>query len=201
MIKPIITGIIISAGKSGRCSGFKPLYEWEGKTFIEQVILKCLMVCERVIVVTGFKSDYIIDAVAEFLDVQMHERVKFVVNADYEKGMFTSLKKGLASQVGGEWFLYHFVDQPMIPVKFYSEFVEQIDGASNWLQPAYKGKNGHPIIFSDKIKNLIISSGDDTNLKTIRNGHDTEIKVWECEYPEVLLDIDRDEDLRRIIVK
>ncbi len=54
--------------------------------------------------------------------------------------MFTSLQTGLTAAINSDWILYHFVDQPGLPNKFYQEFIKQIDDEHNWIQPHLKNK-------------------------------------------------------------
>ncbi|MDZ7765978.1 MAG: nucleotidyltransferase family protein [Melioribacteraceae bacterium] len=53
-----LTGIILSAGLSGRMKAFKPLLKLpNGKTFIQSIVEKLSGVCDEIIVVTGFKRN------------------------------------------------------------------------------------------------------------------------------------------------
>ena len=52
-----ITGLVISAGLSGRMGKFKPLIEFDNKTFLEHIILKLDKICSRIIIVTGYRND------------------------------------------------------------------------------------------------------------------------------------------------
>ena len=59
MSKPIINGLLISAGLSGRMGQFKPLMLYKNKSFVVTIVEKLLTVCERVVVVTGFQKEKI----------------------------------------------------------------------------------------------------------------------------------------------
>ncbi len=52
-----IHGIVLSAGLSGRMKMFKPLADYKGKTFLNNIIIKLDKICDEIIIVTGFKSD------------------------------------------------------------------------------------------------------------------------------------------------
>ena len=126
-----IHSLILSAGLSGRMVKFKPLAEYNGKTFINNIILKLDQVCDKIIVVTGFNSDELMERligeIKQFDQTELVKKISFVHNDNYENGMFTSLQKGLTQARECEWVLYHLVDQPGLPEEFYKEFVEQID--------------------------------------------------------------------------
>ena len=95
-----------------------------------------------------------------------------------------------------DWILYHFVDQPHIPVSFYFEFVEQIDPEYDWIQPRYKSKNGHPVIFNKKFAGNIINEKMNSNMKSCSQKKSVKKKLWECGYPEVLLNFNAPDDVK-----
>ena len=54
-----ITGLILSAGLSGRMNSFKPIIELHNKPLIVLITEKLLNVCNNVVVVTGYKKEMI----------------------------------------------------------------------------------------------------------------------------------------------
>jgi len=99
---------------------FKPLLTYKGKSFIQNIILKLNSVCDKIIIVTGYRASDIEDNVNQ---ISIEAPVKFAFNRNYEKGMFTSLKTGLSNIDRCDWVLYHFVDQPGLPERFYDDFI------------------------------------------------------------------------------
>lgn len=194
MIKKTLNGLLISAGYSRRMEQFKPLMLYKNKSFVETIVEKLLTVCEKVIVVTGFKSD----EVESVCSSQFADRVDCVFNPNFESGMFTSLQTGLTELKDSDWVIYHFVDQPFHEEKFYNELVKQIDDKFDWIQPCYKGKEGHPVIFNKKVIEIIAESPLDSNLRMIRDLPIVRKNYWDCSYPKVLIDIDTPDDLKKI---
>ena len=194
----IITGLIVSAGKSGRMGSFKPLMDYNGKTFLQRVILNLNSVCEKIIIVTGFNSESLQKETIKLFrnksEAFSSDKIQFVENENYEKGMFTSLQKGLLLNRNTDWVLYHFVDQPGLPLEFYKDFIGQIDQLHNWIQPSYHNKNGHPILFNTEIVDLILNSSENSNLRELSKNSIVKKKRWECIYKNVLQDIDTQED-------
>lgn len=191
-----ITGLIIAAGFSGRMGAFKPLMKIEGKPFVNLIINKLLEVCQCVTVVTGFNSDEVTAAVTgEFAA----SNVKIVFNPDFGKGMFTSLQAGLKSRNDADWIIYHFVDQPSLPPKFYTEFVSQIDPDYDWIQPAFKKRNGHPLLISSKLAGAIEGMPADSNLRKLADFTEVRKKIWQCDFEEVLQDIDTPEQYSKLV--
>ncbi|MCW8803377.1 MAG: NTP transferase domain-containing protein [Ignavibacteriaceae bacterium] len=193
---------MLSAGLSGRMGKFKPLAEYKGKSFIYNIILKLNLVCDKIIIVTGFKEEDLKNRIIGDLSAddqaQIIKKMLFIQNENYKKGMFTSLQTGLAGARECDWILYHFVDQPGLPEKFYFDFVKQIDNNCNWIQPVNKEQKGHPILLGKDLFELIVNSSPDSNLREISNNPIVKKKYWECNYEEIFQDIDTEEDYLKL---
>jgi molybdenum cofactor cytidylyltransferase len=192
---PNITGIIVSAGLSSRIGNFKPLIEYVGKTFLSNIIDKLLTVCDNVIVVTGHNSEKIETLISEN---DYAGRVNCVYNAEYEKGMFTSLQRGVQECTNTNWIIYHQVDQPNLPINFYNEFVLQIDEKYDWMQPIHNDRKGHPILFNKKLCAEILEKDASANLRHISSLEKFNKKYWKCKYKEIYTDIDTLEELNKL---
>jgi len=198
--KTKIHSLILSAGLSGRMNKFKPLANYFGKTFIHNIILKLNPFSEKIFVVTGFNSEKLKEEVDKTFigEKEIFSKLNFVYNENYEQGMFTSLQKGIAKAANCDWILYHFVDQPGLPGKFYKDFVKQIDVNYNWIQPTYKNRHGHPILLGKDLFELIINSSVESNLREISNNLIVKKKYWESGYKEIFQDIDTEEDYKAL---
>lgn len=192
-MKPAITGVIVAAGFSKRMGSFKPLNDFEGETYIETITRKILPFCGKTIIVTGFKSEKIEAIIKKRFN---DDPVKLVFNPDFEKGMFTSLQKGVSIAGESEWILYHFVDQPFFTLDFYKEFLSNADESFDWIQPSYNGREGHPILFNSKVTRLILAGSQDSNLRAIKENPSINKSKWECSYPEIRMDFDTEENIR-----
>ncbi len=192
-----IFGLILSAGLSGRMRTFKPLLQYNGKSFIAGITEKLSFACQKVIVVTGFNSGNIVQHLENQLSAEILSKVIFVHNENYKSGMFSSLKKGIRYCTDLDWVLYHFVDQPTLPFEFYTKFIKQIDEGYDWIQPVKEGKKGHPLLIGEKVIERINAAGEDSNLREITR---TKIikKYWECEYKEIFDDIDTIDDYNNL---
>ncbi len=197
-----ISAIILSAGLSGRMKKFKPLANYKGKTFIHNIILKLNPVCEKIIIVTGFKSNELKTAIIKNLEEanqsEINSKLHFTFNESFQKGMFTSLQKGISEAKNCDWVLYHFVDQPGLPDKYYPDFIIQADNSYNWIQPMNTGQKGHPILLGKDLYDLILNSPDNANLRDISQDIIVKKKFWDCNYKEIFQDIDTDEDYLRL---
>lgn len=197
-----ITGLIISAGKSSRMGEFKPLMNYAGKTFLNQIISKLEPVCHCIIIVTGFNSEKLKAQTIKTLEEQGQDsiikKIRFVKNEDFEKEMFTSLQSGL-KEIKNTcpetlWVLYHFIDQPGLPDDFYPAFIQNVDSSYNWIQPSFNKQNGHPILLGQELYNIILDSSESSSLREVSRNPAVRKKIWECSYKNVLQDIDTRED-------
>ena len=102
---------------------FKPLADYKGKTFLNNIIIKLDSICDEIIVVTGFNTDELktetIKSLNDDNQSALLKKIKFVLNDSFQNGMFTSLKKGISGAKNCDWILYHFVDQPGLPENYY----------------------------------------------------------------------------------
>ncbi len=190
-----INGIILSAGLSGRMRKFKPLLTYKGKSFLQNIVLRLDSVCDKIIIVTGYKANEVEENVNQLI---LLSKIEFVHNQSFEQGMFTSLQKGLSQVKDSEWVLYHFVDQPGLPEVFYKKFVEQIDDEHNWIQPKIKEQNGHPVLIKRNLFQIILDAPLNSNLRLISSYPLVKKKFWECGYAEIFQDIDTEEDYSKL---
>jgi molybdenum cofactor cytidylyltransferase len=181
---------------------FKPLANYKGKTFLFNIIIKLDKICNEIIIVTGFNSDELKTETMKSLEddnqFEIIPKLKFTFNELFQKGMFTSLQKGISEASNCDWILYHFVDQPGLPKNFYTDFINQIDNAHNWIQPVIKGQKGHPILLGKELFDLIAKSSPYSNLREVSKNSKVKKKYWECSYTEIFQDIDTDEDYSKI---
>jgi len=197
-----IFSIILSAGLSSRMKMFKPLADYKGKTFLNNIIIKLDNICNEIIIVTGFNSDELKTEIIKSLNnenqSEVINKIKFTFNDSFQMGMFTSLQKGISEVNNCDWLLYHFVDQPGLPEKFYSDFIKQVDNDCNWIQPVNKEQKGHPILIHKALFDLIINSPASSSLREISKNPVVKKKYWECCYDEIFQDIDTEEGYSKL---
>ena len=196
-----INSLLIAAGFSSRMGKFKPLLLFQNEPIIISIIKKLLTFNSRIFVVTGFKEREIILAIEKyFTETELKEKIVFVSNPVFEKGMFTSLQKGLTKAKDCDWLLYHFVDQPQLPQIFYTDFIAQTDDNYEWIQPAYKERKGHPVLIRKSIFDSILEADENSSLKEVTNAKNLNKKIWDCNYKEILVDIDTPEDYNELLL-
>lgn len=197
-IKDNITGLLLCAGLSRRMGTSKALMAYNGSPFAVLIIKKLLSVCNEVTAVLGYESEKVISGIKNYLNKTENVRVRFVLNENYKDGMFSSLQCGLKSITKTDWVLYHFVDQPTIPISFYSEFVNQLSDQVNWIQPFNSDKLGHPILFNSRVAKYILELTEKNSLRDLINDKRIKRRIWKCSFSEILQDVDTIEQFNRI---
>ncbi len=197
-IKHRITGLLLCAGLSGRMGTAKALVIYNNLPFAVVIIKKLFSVCNEVVVVIGHKAEEVKTGISNYLNADEILKIRFILNENYKTGMFSSLQCGLKHISNTDWILYHFVDQPSIPKVFYTSFIQHVADGVNWLQPSYNDKLGHPILFDSKVSSHILELSENNSLRDISNDQRIKKQIWNCNYPEVLLDIDTIDEFKKL---
>lgn len=193
----MISGILLAAGESTRMlPGFKPLLKWGKRTVIGECVyqLRASQLAD-IFVVLGHRE-------AEIRPRLAGAAVQFAINENYQKGMFSSIKTGLAMLgPNTDAVLIALVDQPMIKTALINQLIEAYgNGDKGIVLPAYKGKPGHPIIISAKYIDDILQLDDDApgGLRAFINAHAGDWLTVPVDTPDVLEDIDLPEHYERL---
>lgn len=191
-----LDGIILSAGKSSRLGTHKAFLDYNGKSFIQNLLEKLSVVCEEIVVVIGLEEDLMMKEIEK---IKGEVPLKFATNENYELGMFSSIQCGIRALLTNNFLLIQQVDQPNLPVQFYPEFKSQIEKDIDWLQPSFQNIPGHPIIISDYIKKLIINETPIMSLRELKMKYKFKTKIWACAYHQIHTDIDTLEDYNKLV--
>lgn len=182
-----IEGVILAAGYSSRANGFKMEFEIDGKAMLKRCIESLYDVCTRIIVVSGYKHKKI-----EAL-VKGYSKVEVVYNENFNKGMFSSVKKGI-SNVKSERFFLTPGDYPFINKEVCTKLIE-CNGEI--VIPSFNKRGGHPILLDSSLIKEILIEDDESNLKRfLSNKHRTYVDV---EDKGILIDVDTEEEYKKYI--
>jgi molybdenum cofactor cytidylyltransferase len=177
-------GIILAAGSSYRAGTFKPALLLASKPLVQYVLDSMTEVCERIIVVGGHDLDKL------RLLLSDHRSVELVENKNYQAGMFSSVKLGVAAVRGDSAFLIP-VDIPLVPSHVYRSLLAVAGSA---VIPQYGGRRGHPILLRRDIFLPILNEPATSSLRDVirRCG----FSPLEVDSEEILLDVDTPGDLK-----
>lgn len=181
-----IESVVLAAGYSSRAPQFKMCLSVGEKTIIERTIESMKTVCEKIIVVTGYKKNLLENKLVNM------PRVVTVYNDDYDAGMFSSVQKGVSKIEGDRFFLIPG-DQPLVK-RHTLEQMLKID--ADVVSPRCKGKKGHPVLFKNHLKSDILEMPKNSILRDfIHNIGDLCIDVEDM---GIHYDVDTEKDYERI---
>jgi molybdenum cofactor cytidylyltransferase len=180
--------VLLAAGLSSRSTDWKMLLPCGGATMVEASAAAALPACARVIVVAGFRAG---ELAALF---RGRERVEVAVNERFEEGMLSSVRCGAASVRTPRFFLA-LADMPLVTPETYRRLLEA--PAVDAVIPKFRGKKGHPLLLSGAVARAAASASRDDTLRDVLAGFAT--LLLPVEDPNVLQDIDTDEDFRTLL--
>lgn len=196
----MIVAVVLSAGESSRMGSPKALLPISGIPFIEEIVraLKGTKV-DDIIIVVGHHA-------AEIQGQIAHLPITVVVNEDYKRGQLSSLVAAIRSlqsrtdskKVDG--LLVHLVDHPFISPPLVDEMIDRFYRSKKLIVvPRYRGRRGHPVLFSRALFSEFLSAPVDQGAKAVVRAHQDETLEIETEYEGVTIDIDTPEEYRRYL--
>jgi len=188
--------VILAAGMSRRMGGETPkqLLRMGGKTLLERALenVRASQVSE-IVLVLGANANQIKQQVTT-------NSAKVVLNPDYQQGMGTSLRAGLSavdSSVGAAFIV--LADQPFVHAKTLDKLLAyQRESAAQIVIPLYRGFRGNPVLLDRSVFPEVMNLSGDVGCRAIFGNHTEGIAKIEVDDPGILLDIDTEEDLRRL---
>lgn len=188
-----IHGIVLAAGASTRMGKPKPLLEADGTTFLERAI-KLLRTagCTYVVAVVNDDDDWI-TRVADTAGAAV------VINDQPESEQIDSLRLAIANLPDGyDAVMVMPVDFPRIQQQTVNALVQDYSRQpSAVLNPAHKGRAGHPVIFSRDVVTELLRPDLPDGARSVIERHTREARTLEVEDPGVLIDIDTPADYQQ----
>ncbi len=181
--------IILAAGMSSRMTEWKMLLPFDGKSIIETCIENALVVCERVIVVVGYRSSVLKQLLGH------RDNIIIIENRDYKKGMFTSVQAGV-SVVKTDYFFISHGDLPLIPPNIYLTLSESKGPKA--VFPVHNETRGHPVLLPKAIIETVLREREDSSMKELLSTYPTQLITVNTE--GIYNDIDTDEDYTNLIM-
>lgn len=191
----MIIAVVLSAGESSRMGRPKALLPIQGQKFIERIIRVIGQSrVGRTIVVLGHHADQLRGKIE-------HLPVEVVVNPDYRSGQLSSLQaaiRHISDDDRCDGMLVHLVDHPFIDVALVDALIESFFETKKMIVvPRYKGKRGHPVIFSRELFGELLNAPLDQGAKAVVNAHRQETLEIEWQDEGITLDIDTPELYRQ----
>jgi molybdenum cofactor cytidylyltransferase len=183
---PLISTIILAAGESKRMGKPKQLLPLGKTTILERTIDNFLKSEVRdVIVIVGYRAAEIITLIAS-------RPVTIVVNPAYREGMSTSIVAGLSMiSDKAQGLMLALGDKPFVDSQTINHVVESFGAYDKGIIiPTYQGRRGHPVIFSMKYKDELLSLKGDIGGREIICRHPDDILEVATNCEGICVDID-----------
>lgn len=197
--KERICGLLLAAGLSKRMGTVKmnlPLAD--GGTVLEHATEALLRSgIDHIVVVLG-AHEQAIRAKYRYAD-----RVRLVVNPDYEQGMFSSIRAGLRAilELGDfQAFLLHPGDVPEIPPGTVDRLCRAFHpGRADIVLPAFSGRGGHPALYAMTYAHWILFEDYPEGMRSLLQ--EEQDRVCRVPLPDqaVLADLDTPEDYQKML--
>ncbi len=196
----MIVAVILSAGESSRMGRPKALLPIDGVRFIEKIVsaLGSTRV-GKIVVVLGHHAEEMRQKIADL-------PVSIVVNSDYKQGQLSSLVAAIrdidswqsAAEVDG--ILVHLVDHPYINSQLVDAMIERFCQSRKLIVvPRFRGRRGHPVIFSRLLFSELLNAPLDQGAKTVVYAHRDDTSEIDTDDPGVTIDIDTPEEYRQFV--
>jgi len=191
----MIQAVILAAGKSERMGSPKPLLPWGKRTLIEAIIDGIARsLTDETLVVLGAARDVIEPVIAKY-------RVGRVFNPDYERGMLSSIRRGLgAVSPRARAVLFFLGDQlPPHPAVINKLICAYHNTGKGIVLPVYGGRRGHPVLIDLKFASEIRVLNPEIGLRQLMRDHPEDVLEVRTKSSRILQDIDTLEDYARAL--
>jgi molybdenum cofactor cytidylyltransferase len=192
----LLAAVILSAGASSRMGRPKALLPYREGTFLEhlmEVTRDPRIEMTRVVLGAGAET---IRAIAN-LDPSV-----VTVNSEWEKGQLSSIRAGLRSLEGVDLdgLILCPVDHPLVSAILVSELVTKFYELKKAIVlPTYKGRRGHPVIFSKQLFGELLSAPEETGARAVVWAHAGEVLEIPTDEEGVILNLNDPDMLKRAI--
>ena len=159
----MISAILLAAGQSKRMKGENKLAKKiRGIPLIKHSVKNILSSSiDELIIVLGYQGEIVKKL------IEKNEKIKFVFNNNFERGIASSIKTGLNHlSEKTEVFFICLGDMPMVNQDTYNQLIKSKNN-KEIIVPTYKGQHGNPVLFSKSIKEKIMTIQGDVGAKKI----------------------------------
>jgi CTP:molybdopterin cytidylyltransferase MocA len=190
----LLAAVILSAGASSRMGRPKALLPYREGTFLEHLIEVTRdprIGVTRVVLGAGAE---VIRAIAK-LDSSI-----VALNPEWEQGQLSSICVGLRSLEGVDidGIVLCPVDHPLVSALLVNELVELFySGKKAIVLPTYKGRRGHPVIFSKALFSELLAAPADMGARAVVWAHAADVLEVSTDEEGVILNLNDPEMLKR----
>jgi len=151
---------------------------------------------DEIVLVLGSSAD----SIRRQLPRPVVEGVKVVTNENYEQGMASSLRTGIAAlDPNADAALIILADQPFIRPGTFARIVDAYRRTrAKIVIPMHRGARGNPVLLDRSVFGEVMALEGDIGCRAIFGNHLDEIVKVDVQDPGILLDIDSKDDYERL---
>ncbi|MBO0469566.1 NTP transferase domain-containing protein [Enterococcus sp. DIV0242_7C1] len=185
-----ISAIIMASGFSKRMGTNKLFLEYQGKTFLEHVLLLSKKL--------GFFEQILVISPENLAGISLPEGVKVVLNHDADQGQSTSVRLG-TQFASGAGYLYLTVDQPLLDESLFAPLLAAYTTENIVFPVTLEGKPSSPIFFGKRFRTDLLQVSGSTGGREVRNKYPDAWHQVPVDEPYRLADIDTYSDYQKLI--
>ena len=193
---PRIVGILLAAGAGSRfgsgaySGGGKLLHPLDGIAIGVRAARNLQAAGLAVTAVMRPGSD-------ELMRLLQNEGVDVTVCDNAADGMGVSLAHVIAHTRDAAGWVVALADMPRIRPATMTQIVDAVRQDALIAAPGYQGERGHPVGFSAKLLDELLSLKGDEGARAVIMKHRAQLRLIACDDPGVVYDIDSRSDLQR----
>lgn len=189
-----VSAVVLAAGMSRRMGTPKQLLRIGGETILGRTLknVRASNVSE-IVLVLGHAAESVEKTIAT-------DDLKIVRNPEYQDGMGTSLRAGLAAvDADAEGALIILADQPWVVSETLSRLIAlHQESRPQIIIPMHRGFRGNPVLLDRSVFPEVQALHGDVGCRAIFGDHTENILKLEVDDPGILLDIDSRDELEKL---
>lgn len=206
-----LTGIVLSAGFSSRMNRWKMEIGIKGRPLLYYTLRPMLEVCESIIVVGGYSIERLSELIGNISlsgDTEK-EKIRLVKNEDFQKGMFSSVKRGLEEVDPASDAVFIMPgDIPFVSLSTYMRLIDRLEVKTdkdvifpttliNLDEGGVRSKKGHPVLLRNRVREAVIKNPGDAVFREVLKPFSFELCPVEDQ--GICFDIDDEKDLQNAL--
>jgi len=188
----MISAILLGAGQSKRMGVDKLSLPWGRGTILGHCFNMLLgSDVQELVVVLGIQNEGL-------KNLFQGRTVKVVVNPYSNKGMSTSIRRGIeALRPKSDGILIALGDQPFLKTRTINVLIHAFEqGRGRIVVPSFRGRRGHPAIFDRKYKRELLNLEGDVGGRSVMERHPKDVRVVPVKSIGVVTDVDTWQDYK-----
>lgn len=193
-----VAAVILAAGMSRRMktreAGPKQLLRLSGRPLLQHTLdnVRRSQV-DEIVLVLGFAAESVMQQIAA-------DGVRVIVNQEFEQGMGTSLRAGIAALGPSANAAFAVLaDQPFVRPETLSRMIAyHKESCAQITIPLYRGFRGNPVLLDRSVFPEVMGLSGDVGCRAIFGSHAQGIHKLDVDDPGILLDIDSFEDFEKL---